>query len=237
LDNETPDNHEQTYENEDALDAIQPPIDGYPGPDDEWGDEGQGETAQTSEEWAENDAPVDQLEEGNRSLDTVTAENYDSTNGAPASEELRNDQEWQQDAAEARNTQIMDATDVCGNTPGEQRSQAGHEINESDEVPHWTEYADPHANPLTPFCKFFARSRCNQDVACTYRHAITVQEYLLLFGVPPAMWSHYAPNEDNLPSNAQPSSSLGSCKFYPLGKCRNGDKCPYAHVDPPDSGE
>ena len=239
MDNETPYNHEQTYENEgeNRLYAIQSHIDRNPGPDDEWGDEEQDETAQTSERWAENGAPIDQLEDGNRSLDTVTAEKYNNTGGALASEELRNHQEQQQDAAEACNTQTTGATGVCVDTLGEQRSQAGHDANESDGIPHWTEYADPNANPLTPFCKFFARGRCNQDVACAYRHAITVQESLLLFGVPPVMWSHYTSNEEYFSSNAQPSSSLGSCKFYPLGKCRNGDKCPYAHIDPPDSGE
>ncbi|KAF8636405.1 hypothetical protein AX17_003587 [Amanita inopinata Kibby_2008] len=105
----------------------------------------------------------------------------------------------------------------------------------SVQIPHWTEYADPSANPFVAFCKFYARGQCIQGPLCAYRHALTIQEYLLLFRIEPSIWSPYAGFQANqVPASVQTSSN-DTCKFYPLGRCRNGDKCPYVHIEPPDS--
>ena len=123
-------------------------------------------------------------------------------------------------------------------------------------APHWTEYADPHANPFIAFCKFFAKGRCRHGASCIYRHALTVQEFFLLFRLEPILWSpQVSVPEENIEEVApvqpplqpplqqfiqpplQTSTSLGVCAFYPLGNCRNGEKCPYAHTGDPEAGE
>ncbi|TFK71642.1 hypothetical protein BDN72DRAFT_793607 [Pluteus cervinus] len=100
--------------------------------------------------------------------------------------------------------------------------------------PHWSEYADPTASPLTPFCKFLAQGRCTRASACRFRHSLTVHDYFILFLNPnPPLWSHGAGEE--LPGTTVKNpkistSSFGPCKFYPLGRCKNGETCPYSHI-------
>ncbi|KAF5373225.1 hypothetical protein D9615_007495, partial [Tricholomella constricta] len=102
-----------------------------------------------------------------------------------------------------------------------------------DVVTHWSEYADPLANLMIPFCKFFAQSKCSQGAACRFRHSLTVKEYEILFrDIQPPLWS----SDDQLSrgeiGKSAASSSFSVCKFYPLGKCRNGTSCPYIHIPP-----
>ncbi|KAF9054377.1 hypothetical protein BJ165DRAFT_710081 [Panaeolus papilionaceus] len=47
--------------------------------------------------------------------------------------------------------------------------------------PHWTQFADPQARSDIPFCKLLAQGNCPSGNACTYRHALTIQEFTLLF--------------------------------------------------------
>jgi Zinc finger C-x8-C-x5-C-x3-H type (and similar)/Zinc finger domain/CCCH-type zinc finger/RNA-binding, Nab2-type zinc finger len=102
-----------------------------------------------------------------------------------------------------------------------------------EDVPHWSQYADPLADPSTPFCKFFAQFRCNQADACNFRHSLTVNEYALLFrDAQPPLWSSRAQLPHSQHAISSTGSAFGTCKFYPLGTCRNGDECPYLHVPP-----
>ncbi|KAG5642638.1 hypothetical protein DXG03_002476 [Asterophora parasitica] len=109
-----------------------------------------------------------------------------------------------------------------------------HDDQRPDTAPlmvlHWSEYADPNANTMVPFCKFFAQARCEQGAACRFRHSLAVKEYAMLFRDPqPPLWSpngHINRDESTNPA----ASSIGVCKFYPLGKCRNGTSCPYLHT-------
>jgi hypothetical protein len=107
-------------------------------------------------------------------------------------------------------------------------------LTSMEDVPHWSQYADPLAAPGIPFCSFFAQARCNQGDVCSFRHSITVNEYALLFRDPqPPLWSSRAQvvrAENAIPSTV---SAFGVCKFYPLGTCRNGESCPYLHAPPP----
>ncbi|KAF8892077.1 hypothetical protein BD779DRAFT_1510726 [Infundibulicybe gibba] len=104
----------------------------------------------------------------------------------------------------------------------------------SEYIPHWTEYADPSANPLAIFCKFFAQGRCALGDACSFRHSLTVSEYIMLFrNTNPNLWSKSGLSITSAPlpvSTPGPPPALGPCLFYPLGKCRNGDTCPYDHI-------
>ena len=183
-------------------------------------------------------------EKGDTSLDTITPDDY-----APETQDEH--QEGQLDPMSDFVTDSMerDYTEAAEDNQGVGESDS----NEYDEIPalHWTEYADPHANPFMAFCKFFAKGRCKKGASCTYRHALTVQEFFLLFRLEPFMWSPQVPipvPEENIEEVApvqpplqpplqqyiqppfQASTSFGACAFYPIGKCRNGDECPYAHT-------
>ncbi|CAA7265107.1 unnamed protein product [Cyclocybe aegerita] len=136
---------------------------------------------------------------------------------------------------------------------------------------HWSQFADPLANPNTPFCKLHAQGRCLLDEACRFRHSLTVAEYSSLFhDLQPNLWtlqrvassSQMQQEWQQIPPIAPPSvpvhqavdiqspqpplstqptaqanlstSTFGQeCKFYPIGKCRNGDLCPYKHTQHP----
>ncbi|KIM44927.1 hypothetical protein M413DRAFT_366525 [Hebeloma cylindrosporum] len=126
---------------------------------------------------------------------------------------------------------------------------------------HWSQFADPLANPEIAFCKFHAQGQCVQGESCSFRHSITVQEYFMLFRdqqpnlctlsrdrsaqnalhqrVPPLSSStlspSYYPALPQVPATLdQPPSSPFSreCNFYRLGTCRN-NPCPWLHTDPP----
>ncbi|KAF8638951.1 hypothetical protein AX16_010425 [Volvariella volvacea WC 439] len=110
--------------------------------------------------------------------------------------------------------------------------------------PHWTEYADPHATPFIPFCKHLARGKCHQQSSCKFRHSLTIHDHFILFlDANPPVWNRTLLSLQNIPNFGEPSQAqsnsdtrtrtrtgFGVCKFYPLGKCRNGDACPYAHI-------
>ena len=120
-------------------------------------------------------------------------------------------------------------------------------------IPHWTQFADPHANKNVPFCKQLAQGGCNQGDRCRFRHSLTVEEYILLFNdQQPNLWTlqRDGMNEAAVssPTSSQPqvdppdissavvvksSTFRQECKFYPIGKCRNGDYCPYQHTQHP----
>ncbi|GLB41756.1 putative oxidoreductase family, NAD-binding Rossmann fold [Lyophyllum shimeji] len=98
-------------------------------------------------------------------------------------------------------------------------------------VLHWSEYADPYADLTIPFCKFLTQARCAQRAACRFRHSLSINEYALLFRDPqPLLWTPSAPLRHEQGAQRSTVSSFGVCKFYPLGKCRNGDACPYLHA-------
>ena len=123
----------------------------------------------------------------------------------------------------------------------------------SEIIPHWTQFADPHANKDMPFCKQLAQGGCSQDDRCRFRHSLTVEEYILLFNdQQPNLWTLQRDGLNDAavltPASAQPqvdsphtssavvvrSSTFGQeCKFYPIGKCRNGDLCPFQHTQHP----
>lgn len=185
---------------------------------------------------------------GDASLDTITPNDY-----APADNLGELDSE-KQDIADSMETDHTGTADGDHSSQQVQESELAHGHDEI-KAPHWTEYADPHADPFVAFCKFFARGRCKNGALCTYRHALTVQEFLLLFRLEPLLWSSQisVPGENvqefasvqpplqpphELPQlPLQTPSSFGACAFYPLGKCRNGEKCPFAHMDFSDAGE
>ena len=122
-----------------------------------------------------------------------------------------------------------------------------------DIIPHWSQFADPHANKDVPFCKQLAQGGCSEGDRCRFRHSLTVEEYILLFNDrQPNLWTLHLDgvNEAAVSSatSSQPqvdsphisssavvrSSSFGQeCKFYPIGNCRNGDFCPYSHTTAP----
>ncbi|KAG6891234.1 hypothetical protein C0995_008486 [Termitomyces sp. Mi166 len=94
---------------------------------------------------------------------------------------------------------------------------------------HWTQYADPTADLRVPFCKFHARGQCSQGNACRFRHSLSPNEYALLFHDTQPQLSSSAQAIYN-DQQAPVMSAFNICKFYPLGRCRNGDACPYLHV-------
>ena len=121
-------------------------------------------------------------------------------------------------------------------------------------IPHWTQFADPHANKDVPFCKQLAQGGCSQGDRCRFRHSLTVEEYILLFNdQQPNLWTLQRNGVDKVavpsPTSSQPqidsphdspttvvvkSSTFGQeCKFYPIGKCRNGERCPFQHTQHP----
>ncbi|TFK39100.1 hypothetical protein BDQ12DRAFT_722940 [Crucibulum laeve] len=114
----------------------------------------------------------------------------------------------------------------------------------SEVVPHWSQYADPHANPVTAFCKALARGQCFQGENCLFRHSLTPVEYTLLFKDPqPNLWTLDVRAKRSVHPRIEATTPVEQtraltvpliakvCTFYPLGKCRNGEACPYAHVD------
>ncbi|RDB23915.1 hypothetical protein Hypma_009070 [Hypsizygus marmoreus] len=99
-------------------------------------------------------------------------------------------------------------------------------------TPHWSDYADKYADRNVAFCRFFAKGQCINGYACRFRHSLSVSEYASLFlDAQPFLWSpqFQQPSEFVKPSTV---SAFGICKFYPLGKCKNGDACSYLHVAP-----
>lgn len=119
----------------------------------------------------------------------------------------------------------------------------------SEIIPHWTQFADPHANKDVPFCKQLAQVGCSQGDMCRFRHSLTVEEYILLFNdQQPSLWTLQRdcineaavsspalvqPQVDSPQISSTVASTFGQCKFYPIGKCRNGDLCPFQHIQHP----
>jgi hypothetical protein len=123
-------------------------------------------------------------------------------------------------------------------------------------IPHWSQFADPHANKVVPFCKQLAQGGCSQGDRCRFRHSLTVEEYILLFNdQQPNLWTLQRDGVNEAvvssPTSSQPqvddslhthissdvvvksSTFCQECKFYPIGKCRNGDLCPFQHTQHP----
>jgi hypothetical protein len=122
----------------------------------------------------------------------------------------------------------------------------------SEIIPHWTQFADPHASKDVPFCKQLAQGGCWQSDRCRFRHSLTVEEYTLLFNdQQPNLWTlqrdgvneaavSFPTSQPQVDSPhidsavAVKSSTFGQeCKFYPIGKCHNGDRCPFQHTQHP----
>ena len=126
----------------------------------------------------------------------------------------------------------------------------------SEIIPHWTQFADPHANKDVPFCKQLAQGGCSQGDRCRFRHSLTVEEYILLFNdQQPNLWTLHrdgvndaAVSTISSPTPSQPqvdsphTSSAAvlksstfrlECKFHTIGKCRNGEDCSFQHTQLP----
>ena len=120
-----------------------------------------------------------------------------------------------------------------------------------DVIPHWTQFADPRANKDVPFCKQLARRECSQSYRCRFRHSLTFEEYTLLFNdQQPNLWTLELDgvNEVSSPTSEPQVDSPHifsaivpkhsafddqECKFYPIGRCRNGSLCPFKHPQHP----
>ncbi|KAG6910201.1 hypothetical protein DXG01_012336 [Tephrocybe rancida] len=89
---------------------------------------------------------------------------------------------------------------------------------------HWSQYADPSADLRIPFCKFHAQAQCTQGDACKFRHSLSPNEFALLFHETQPQLSALLLREISTAAVSK------ACMFYPLGKCRNGDTCPYLHI-------
>lgn len=130
----------------------------------------------------------------------------------------------------------------------------------SEVMPHWSQFADPLANPTVPFCKPHAQGQCTQGDSCKFRHSLTPQEYTLLFlDQQPNLWTlqqtssndahkvfeHHTeqyvtrmlsvqqPAIVSQNSKLPPTTSRLECAFYSRGKCLNGKECPFRHTGPP----
>ncbi|KAF5316027.1 hypothetical protein D9619_006687 [Psilocybe cf. subviscida] len=130
----------------------------------------------------------------------------------------------------------------------------------SQVVPHWSQFADPYADPNVHFCKAHTRGVCTQGDYCKFRHSLTPAEYTLLFGdEQPNLWTMrrdppsgvqaapvstneaYAPVTNAVAADAMVVASAHApkpfrgveCAFYSLGKCKNGADCPYMHTKHP----
>uniref|UniRef100_A0A8H7XVM1 C3H1-type domain-containing protein n=1 Tax=Psilocybe cubensis TaxID=181762 RepID=A0A8H7XVM1_PSICU len=133
----------------------------------------------------------------------------------------------------------------------------------SEVKPHWSQFADPYADPKVPFCKFHAQGQCTQGFTCKFRHSLTPHEYTTLFhDQQPNLWTlkRNSLNDNVAPTTiartthayelstsfVQPpfgapsltprpsaSTSRQECLFYPRGKCQNGENCPFKHIGPP----
>lgn len=149
-----------------------------------------------------------------------------------------------------------------GGSPREERHGPQHEHqivypHVSEVVPHWSQFADPHANPTIPFCKLLSQGKCSEDELCRFRHSLTVNEYTLLFhDQQPNLWTLSRTNaptglrSEQLPQqsytytdrnynsgyveapqlNPTTSQIQKECLFFPIGKCRNGTACQFLHV-------
>lgn len=103
---------------------------------------------------------------------------------------------------------------------------------------HWSHFADPTCDPQVAFCKPYAEHTCPHDIACNYRHCLTLEEYTLLFKDP-------QPNLISIGGTTRGQSTIASqqglssrrralCSFFKKGKggCKNGINCPFLHECP-----
>ncbi|KAF8347699.1 hypothetical protein F5887DRAFT_915436 [Amanita rubescens] len=140
----------------------------------------------------EGNTQQDPEEKGDTSLDTISPDDY-----APEAQD-----EHQEGQLDPMSDFVTDSMERDYTEAAEDNQAVGEsDPNEYSEIPalHWTEYADPHADPFLAFCKFFAKGRCKKGASCAYRHALTVQEFFLLFRLEPFMWSPQVPvPEENI---------------------------------------
>lgn len=156
--------------------------------------------------------------------------------GAGPCDIREDDDGWYGEANEQPET-AGTTVDAVANVPGidkvspnqDSQNPPGPQLPEV--IPHWSEYADPFADLNIPFCKFFAQARCHLGDVCSFRHSLSISEYSLLFRDPqPSLWSPRARRLQTDFAKPSTASAFGVCKFYPLGKCRNADVCPYLHI-------
>ncbi|KAG6827661.1 hypothetical protein H0H92_010857 [Tricholoma furcatifolium] len=130
-------------------------------------------------------------------------------------------------AATEHNTDVQNRdTPVFGDSlaPSEDSLDNTASVPSPLTMQHWSTYANPAADLSIPFCKFHSQGQCNQGNACRFRHSLAPNEFALLFhdAQPPLL-------DFNLQLSVPPTSRH-VCKFYALGKCQNGDICPYLHL-------
>lgn len=131
-------------------------------------------------------------------------------------------------------------------------------------VPHWSQFADPKADGNVPFCKQLAQNQCVLGDECRFRHSLTIDDYAMLFkDQQPNMWTISRIDKPRqavssppttiivspppiVPSSSKPTVKAPSkrpvvekkqCNFWTLGKCKNGAKCPFAHIGSPPPAE
>ncbi|KAG2011619.1 RING finger protein [Coprinopsis cinerea AmutBmut pab1-1] len=128
---------------------------------------------------------------------------------------------------------------------------------------HWSQFADPNADPNVAFCKQLTQNNCALQAQCRFRHSLTPEEYTTLFkdqqpmlmtlnqslgtaqgAVPQAQPVYYQvaqpppiaptiPVIQSPPPPAKPPISKVLCAFWIRNKCQNGDKCPFRHEGTP----
>lgn len=89
-------------------------------------------------------------------------------------------------------------------------------------------YNPPPSRPV-PLCTFYAQGKCIMGSKCHFRHPETLNEYSNVDHSTSSEWHSGDTNalvEEYVPL-APPGVKF--CTFFPLGKCRNGDACPFIH--------
>jgi hypothetical protein len=149
-----------------------------------------------------------------------------SANPIVISQGIREDTDWPGNRHDERWIEEVKSEDILPTIP---QQRVTHEpiqsptiayphVSEASLRVHWSQFADPLANPEIPFCKLHAQGQCVQGESCRFRHSITVEEYNILFrdqqpnlwtlsrdrsaqhalhhGVPPPSFSAFSPSAD-----------------------------------------
>ena len=121
-----------------------------------------------------------------------------SVNPIVISQGIRKDTDWPGSRHDERWIEQVKPEDILPTIP---QQRVTHEPIQSPTIAyphvsevslrvHWSQFADPLANPEIPFCKLHAQGQCVQGESCRFRHSITVEEYNVLFrDQQPNLWT------------------------------------------------
>lgn len=121
-----------------------------------------------------------------------------SVNPIVISQGIRKDTDWPGSRHDERWIEQVKPEDILPTIP---QQRVTHEPIQSPTIAyphvsevslrvHWSQFADPLANPEIPFCKLHAQGQCVQGESCRFRHSITVEEYNILFrDQQPNLWT------------------------------------------------